>query len=63
MLLKDNSCKTPQNDTLDPSMFQDLIKNDLENGVKGKHFQEMIISRVMWAQIEVFLLIQHYVLR
>ena len=40
MLLRDNSCRTPQNDALDPSMFDDLTKNDLENGVKGKHFQE-----------------------
>jgi len=39
MLLRDNSCRTPQNDALDPSMFDDLTKNDLENGVKGKHFQ------------------------
>ena len=40
MLLRDNSSRTPENDTLDPSMFEDLTKNDLENGVKGKYFQE-----------------------
>ena len=61
MLLKDNSSRTPENDTLDPSMFEDLTKNDLENGVKGKYFQDSdyftnILSRNELFQIQLLCL-------
>ena len=39
MLLRNNQTTPTDNDSLDLSLFDDLTFNDLENGVKGKHFQ------------------------
>jgi len=39
MLLRNNQTTPANNDSLDLSLFDDLTFNDLENGVKGKHFQ------------------------
>ena len=39
MLLRNNQTTPTNNDSLDLSLFDDLTFNDLENGVKGKHFQ------------------------